>query len=454
MNPKHSTLRNIAVLSCMVAVLVPSAAMLAPRPAHALFGSEALAVKEYTLDSVAWMVKRAAVAALVRSSVNWINSGFKGSPAFVTNLRENLLVVGDTVAEHFFDELTGTIIDSPFQDEIALAVRTGYYLSTGGTFYLQNPFTLNQYSNDPRAFLGGDFSQGGFSALFSTVMNCQNNPYCAYQQTLGELNNRITSKVGYESKLLDWGQGFKSFRGDCDASVTPAMRAAADGAMYAGETSEQAAARAAADASNVPVPLAKSEPCLDAGIRTPGAIIAPRLNEALGAGERELISADEINEVVGSLFAQLVNQAFGSGGLVQVSTPSYGGGRPYIDQATDTSQAQIGGGTSGSSAGGVSQNDVITYLSNWQKIGANAESALAICPTSTFIQQARASADAATARGTNALAALDSASSATAASTVSAADVELSRAEARDDTDSSLYGQLQEIISTKRCPSN
>jgi hypothetical protein len=178
------------------------------------------------------------------------------------------------------------------------------------------------------------------------------------------------------------------------------------------------------------------------------------LNEALGAGERELITADEINEVVGSLFAQLVNQAFGSGGLVQVSAPSVGGGRPYIDQASDPSQAQIGGGTSGSSAGGVSQNDVIAYLSNWQKIGTGAESALAICPTSMFVQQARASADTAIARGTNALAALDSASRATASNMVTAGDVEQSRAEAREDTDSALYGRLQEIIRTKKCPSN
>src|SRR3989344_3583213 len=257
MELKRPAPRRMVASFCGMLLLVPIAATVAPRQAHATLlgdsGIWALVNKEFPLDALAWMVKRAAVAALVQSSLNWINSGFKGSPAFVTNLRENLLIVGDTVAAEFFDELSGTIIDSPFQDVFALTIRTGFYLSTGGTFYIQNPFTLSQYSRDPRAFLGGEFSQGGFSAFFSTITNCQNNPYCAYQLALGELNSRVSAGVGREKTLYDWAQGFKSFRGNCDK----AMPSQASG-------------------TTLPAPgvaLSKTEPCLEAGILTPGALI-------------------------------------------------------------------------------------------------------------------------------------------------------------------------------------
>ncbi|HEX5774533.1 MAG TPA: hypothetical protein VFY28_01045, partial [Candidatus Paceibacterota bacterium] len=129
-----------------------------------------------SLDGIAWSIaKDVIIPSMTRSTVNWINSGFNGSPAFVTDLRANLLAVSDAVANEFFNELfdeaASGIVNSPYQDEIATAIRTGYYLSTGGKFSVRNPFTLDQYSNDPQAFLSGDFSQGGFNAFYATITN-------------------------------------------------------------------------------------------------------------------------------------------------------------------------------------------------------------------------------------------------------------------------------------------
>lgn len=452
MRMRLPTPQHVATLACGMLLLLPIAVSVAPRPAHALFGDTALAVKEYVLDTVVWQIKRAAVAALTKSTLNWINSGFKGSPAFVTNLRENLLIVGDTVAEKFFAELSNEIIDSPYQDEIALAVRTGYYLSTGGTFYIQNPFTLNQYSNDPRAFLDGDFSQGGFSAWFSTAMNCQNSPYCAYQLAVGELNSRINSGAARELKLFDWANGFKTLRGNCDETPTYSKAQNVELKTLGGTGQVGADGSIDIQTNTQVAQLSQMEPCLDGGIRTPGAILAPRLNDALGAGERQLITADEINEIVGALFAQVVNQAFGNNGLISVSAPAYGGGRPYIDTATDPSQTQSGSVGGGNTVGGVSQDDIITYLTNWQKIGSAAETALTYCPTSSLAQQTRTSATNATVRATNALAAMDAASRASIVNMITTAEVEQSQMEVRENTDSSLYGQLQNIVSKKKCP--
>ncbi|HEX2792309.1 MAG TPA: hypothetical protein VHO23_01155, partial [Candidatus Paceibacterota bacterium] len=245
-----------------------------------------------------------------RSTVNWINSGFEGSPAFVTDLQRNLLRLGDTVTAHFVSEIAEGIIDSPYSEEISAAVRVGYYLSTGDTpFYVRYPYTLSNYSEDPAAFLGGDFSKGGYSALFSTIVNPQNNPYGAYDVALRELNTRLSATQGTRQQELNWGDGFMSFR-DCGS------------------------------AAGIEVQLAGSNDCFGASIKTPGSVIAPRINEALGLGEKSLVTADEIDEIVGALFQQLVGHVLGSGGLLGVTQQSDGGGRPFLDQATDPGQYQ------------------------------------------------------------------------------------------------------------------
>ncbi|HEX2792769.1 MAG TPA: hypothetical protein VHO23_03585 [Candidatus Paceibacterota bacterium] len=266
--------------------------------------------KEFLLDPIAWAVSRIAIQTLVRSTVNWINSGFEGSPAFVTDLQRNLLRLGDIVASKFVDELAGQIITTPYAEEISAAVRVGYYLSTGNTpFYVRYPYTLSTYSDDPAAFLGGDFSQGGYNALFSTIVNPQNNPYGAYQLALNELNERLTTAQNTRKDELNWGDGFLSFR-DCQGG------------------------------DNIEVQLAGGNDCFATSIKTPGSVIAPRINEALGLGEKSLVTADEIDEIVGALFQQLVGRVLGSGGLLGVTQQSDGGGRSFLEQATDPGQYQ------------------------------------------------------------------------------------------------------------------
>lgn len=449
--PRHPS-RRFATLFIVGLLLVPASVTLVPTPANALFGSTALTIKEYFLDAVVWQVKRAAVTAITKSTLNWINSGFKGSPAFVTNLRQNLLTVADQVASDTFDELTNTIIDSPYQDEIATAIRTGYYLSTGGQFYIQNPFTLNRYSDNPDAFLRGDFRQGGLNAFFATITNEQNNPYGAYRLALGELNRRIPANVGRELTQYNWAQGFKSFRGDCSEGVTPQTQNVELKTLGGSSTTN---ADGSVDMGGVKtvttkaVALKTSEPCLDAGIRTPGALAAPAINEALGAGKQQLIYADEIDEIVGALFAQLVNKAFGATGLLGISQPESGGGRPYLDQASDPTAPTTGGGSTGGGTA-ATESQLSLYQQSWQTIASAADDALARCSSSSLAQAARAEASTAIAKATQAMAVLDTdgiGSQAYISIAPTQAEVMSVVAELDDEADSSLYSQLIQVKS-------
>lgn len=61
-------------------------------------------------------------------------------------------------------------------------------------------------------------------------------------------------------------------------------------------------------------------------ITTPGTVIAGQINKALGAGQDVLVAADEIDELIGALFYQLVNRVFGSvGGLRGASDDGFFG---------------------------------------------------------------------------------------------------------------------------------
>lgn len=337
-----------------------------------------------SLNGLAWTVAKMAVQSITRSTVNWINSGFQGSPAFVSDLNSNLSYLSDTVANNFFQQLnqvtvaaTGFNLTSPFQDQITAQLRENYYKASGSLLGL-NQYDLQGHSDDPRAFLNGDFSQGGINAFFSASQNPANNPFGAYMIASNALTNQISAAAAQRKAELDWGKGFLPWRGNCAAAKTTTV---------AGASSAETAAATS---------LSQTEQCLGNPVRTPGTVIESQLENNLGTGVRQLELADSINEIVGALMGQLVNQVLGPNGLLGTSQPSAGGGSSYINQATNASQNT----QTASLAQGVLQtitNDIATlatYRDNWQKILDAANAAQTSCGArdniTTVITQATA----------------------------------------------------------------
>ena len=58
-------------------------------------GTVATHLKEFGLDSIAWQLANKIVAGITASTVNWINSGFNGNPAYVTNPEQFFTNVAD-----------------------------------------------------------------------------------------------------------------------------------------------------------------------------------------------------------------------------------------------------------------------------------------------------------------------------------------------------------------------
>ena len=339
-------------------------------------------VLKCALDNLAWTVGKVAVQSITRSSVNWINSGFNGSPAFVTDLQQNLNVLSDTVANNFFEQLnkvaintTGFNLKSPFQDQITQQLRANYYKQTGSLLGGYQ-FDLNKKSSNPQAFIGGDFSQGGFDAFFSANSNPANNPFDYYQLASNALTNQLGAATKNREQEVLAGRGFLSSRGTCNKPSNPGS---------------------VTDLGVAPANLSASEPCFGSPIRTPGSVIESQLENQLGSGVRQLELANSMNEIVGALVGQLVNQVLGSGGLSGLSQPSSGGGSSYLNQATNPNQYS---GTGTSLTDGVLQiitNDLATlatYRANWQKILDAANAAQQSCgirsDITTVITQATA----------------------------------------------------------------
>ncbi|NCN52711.1 hypothetical protein GW943_02800 [Candidatus Parcubacteria bacterium] len=251
-----------------------------------------LQVKEFSLDAIAYALAKQAIQSMTTSIVQWINSGFKGSPAFVQNLEFHLNYLADRVASEFFSELGGGFLCAPFQ----LNVRAAISLQYNNNKYYKN---RGQCSLSSVAANIENFGKAGVTSSWGNFMQVamypQNNPYGSMALAQQELTLRIVNARNQEVELLSFGDGFLSYRDTEDAWCI-------------------------------------GQPVEKCPVITPGKVISEQLNKSLGAGQDVLVSADEINEIIGALFAQLTTQAItGVNGLLGVSS-GQNGSQSYLNQ--------------------------------------------------------------------------------------------------------------------------
>ena len=235
-------------------------------------------MKDTTLDPIAYAIAKMLLKNMTQSILNWINSGFQGNPAFVTDLKQMLLDQADAIAGDFiYNDPALNLLCSPFQLDVKIALATTYQERTYGNFS-EAQCTLSDVSENMQSFLAGDSFDP--ASWFEVTQNPANTPTGAYLAAEQELYARIADAQGNTIKNLDWGQGFLPFKVCSDTDV-------ANGTQK------------------------------NCTITTPGKVIADQVNQSLNAGQEALITADEINEIIGALFAQLAQQAItGVNGLL------------------------------------------------------------------------------------------------------------------------------------------
>lgn len=253
------------------------------------------AAKELGTDVGAWHIANMAIKKITASTVNWINSGFQGNPTFVTDPGRFFLDVGNTELSKFLSETNLSTLCTPFKASIRLALVKNRLSETDGNIY---SCTLDKIKGNYDAFMG-DFDQGGWDGWYEITQNQQNNPYGAYLDAQSKLNIKIgNEKKKYEDQL-NWGQGFLSHEKCSVLEYTDQ-----NGRKVCNGTKRTI---------------------------TPGSAIEEQLNNALGAGNKRLEIADELNEIIGGLFNQFLGKVLGGSGLIGL-TENNETGRLYDEQ--------------------------------------------------------------------------------------------------------------------------
>ena len=266
--------------------------------------------KEQTLDGIAWAIAKNVISDMLRSTINWVNSGFEGSPAFVTDLRGYMLEIADNTTGQFIDDIFGDnlpSICSPFKLDVAIAIERRYLQSRdkGGA----PECTLSGIVNNIEGFISGVENQDPLSDWLTITSAPQTyTPYGTILHAQSLLEARIIGAQDEEQNELSWGDGFLSQK-VCQS--------------VSGVTGSQ-----------------------NCSIVKPGQMIASQLNEALALPGQVLVEADEINELLTALVGQVANKALtGAAGLLGLSgddgsgtyTPAYS----FLDDAVGESAGQV-----------------------------------------------------------------------------------------------------------------
>lgn len=354
--------------------------------------------RKNVLNPIAFQVGQRAIAAITKSTVNWINNGFNGSPAYVSDLKGTLLDAADQEAEKLFTQLKNNAsIKSPFSDAVADDVRRNWYRSSSRDgFIIINPYTLNQVSSDDRAFQRGDFTKGGFQAWLTQTINPQNNWLGAKQIAESQLGVKVVGSSGTIRDEAQQSGGFLSWR-KCDNEVTTGVDTSKNDSIPIFDENGKPTGKTQPILGVIS--LTPKKTCLSSHIETPGSVIANKLNQSLGLGAESLVQAKEFDQIINALMAQLINKVVGSDGLAGLSRSSATtGNRPYFDQTDTTSSAATSADTSVVTSflqivtG--QQSQLQTFITNWQSINTAALEAKSALSQSTCMSNAQSVIDA------------------------------------------------------------
>ncbi|MFA6797178.1 MAG: hypothetical protein WCR40_00480, partial [Candidatus Paceibacterota bacterium] len=172
---------------------------------------------EPLMQALAKIVAKAIIQNIVEATVAWINSGFQGNPAYVSDPAKFLLNTGDqVVGEMLFNDPALNFLCEPFQLQVKIALGLG----VSQPFYRKIKCTLTgAIRNTENAVEGlvNDLESGNFIELggwtnWMQSSQPQNNPIGAYLMAKSELDARTQIKKASVTAQLNWGSGALDFQ--------------------------------------------------------------------------------------------------------------------------------------------------------------------------------------------------------------------------------------------------
>jgi hypothetical protein len=267
---------------------------------------------EYIIDclehSLALGIARELLAQMTNSIVRWINSGFDGSPSFITNTGDFFKGIADQVVSDILTQSDLAFLCTPFKLNVKLAIAFNYRQNTDYTG--KAACTLETVVKNMDNFYK-DFNEGGWAGWISMTQNSNNNVYGSFLSASAELESRTSNKKIEQGKQLDWGNGFLSYE-EC---TNPAGEKVVKwGGKYGNESQGFTVKDERTSTAITQEAEAKRLKC---EVKTPGKTIAGVLDKQLGVPADQLGIADDLDKIINALGDQLFQQIFkGAGGLL------------------------------------------------------------------------------------------------------------------------------------------
>jgi hypothetical protein len=283
-------------------------------------------------DSIAIGIAKKTIEKIVDSTTDWINSGFEGSPTYVTNPERYFANIADGIAGDFIAGSELGFLCSPFQQEIRLSLRNNYYQRPQTQFQC----TWTGVKGNIEDFYN-DFSVGGWDGWFQMTQNPTNNPYDTYIKAQIELDGRIAKAVGLKSAEFNVNSGFLSTRDCIRRNGQPSGDDYDDGSGNGGEGYFDPNYN----------PAFNPGACLEQGpVKTPGKVIESQLEKTLGTGLTQLELADSFDQLINALLGQLLNKTvFAAQGIFtndkKNDNGKVGGGTGVVGGGSQTTAPQI-----------------------------------------------------------------------------------------------------------------
>ena len=243
-----------------------------------------------SLDSVGYCIINAVLEYITQATIDWINSGFDGNPAFVEDPEKFFGDIAETESAKFLQQVvqgaTGIDICEPFRLQIVTGLSGG---AGGGQFARQARCGFDDMKAalgssgvdfDYQAYTSGSADYSGSLDIWQNLYeNDQNNTHGAGFLVAEELQKRLAIKQNTATLDLTMGRGFMSVKSCTKDSTTT-------------------------DANGNTVPVKGT-----CRTTTPGGVIEDQANRALGAGRERLVMADKFDQIITALVNQLIKTA-------------------------------------------------------------------------------------------------------------------------------------------------
>lgn len=280
--------------------------------------------KDCILDGIGLAIREALIRKITSATVEWINGGFEGSPAFVTNMEDFLL---DTADEAFgnwiYEDRNFAFLCSNIQLDVRFAIALSYAGRNS-----RPTCTLSSIVNNVENAVDNLSVEWDWDVYQTVTTDPSANPFLGLIQVSDDITSLLNEEQQQQLDDVNRGGGFLSFEHCRPAGSTQNTYEDNNGAV-------------STEGTDLSSSLGADRTGQECEVATPGSIVRQGLSDTLGSDLERLGFADEFDEIIGALMGQLFKQVFSGEGLSGVSQRS-GSSRNFLAEYSRDGEGQAG----------------------------------------------------------------------------------------------------------------